>query len=157
MKKPWQLWGPSHPRQLICAAVLHYWSSWAGWPTKALQHEPQSLQQRLRVIDDPRSQVHTGQRGIQHSSCTYAYSRGYIWNQHVPMNILEVIGRAATDPVHASLCMALYHTGTALARHMPSTVQEPLLRYTAQFQIHSKQEFNEEEKSWITKGSRYTG
>ena len=61
------------------------------------------------------------------------------------MNILEVIGRAATDPVHASLCMALYHTGTALARHMPSTVQEPLLRYTAQFQIHSKQEFNEEE------------
>ena len=75
----------------------------------------------------------------------YSYTRGYIWNQYVPLNVRHILGRPATDPVHAALTMALHHSGTALARHMPTAVQNGLLQYTAQFTVHVKENFDENE------------
>ena len=74
----------------------------------------------------------------------YSFGNGYIWNQHVPLHVGTVVHSPAEDPVHAGLTMALYHAGTALARHMPEGVQELLLRYTAQFKVHVKENFEED-------------
>ena len=69
----------------------------------------------------------------------------YTWAQHVPLNVRTVINRPGTDPQHAGLAMSLYHSGTALARHMPDDLQRALLHYAAQFAAHVKEQFNEAE------------
>ena len=75
----------------------------------------------------------------------YSYTRGYVWNQYIPLDVQHVLGRPAADPVHAALAMALHHAGTALSRFMPADVQHGLLQYTAQFTIHVKENFDENE------------
>ena len=75
----------------------------------------------------------------------YSYTRGYVWNQYIPLDVQHVLGRPAADPVHAALTMALHHAGTALSRYMPADVQHGLLQYTAQFTIHVKENFDENE------------
>ena len=78
-------------------------------------------------------------------SYSTTYTRGYVWNQYIPLDVQHVLGRPAADPVHAAVTMALHHAGTALSRFMPADVQHGLLQYTAQFTIHVKENFDENE------------
>ena len=75
----------------------------------------------------------------------YSDTRGYVWNQHVPLNVQEILCRPATDLLHAALTMALHHAGTAFARHMKLEVQNGLLQYTAQFTVHVNEQFDKDE------------
>jgi len=75
----------------------------------------------------------------------YSFTNGYTWTQHVPLNVRAVINRPVTDPQHAGLSMSLYHSGTAVARHMGDDLQRALLHYTAQFTVQVKEHFNEAE------------
>ena len=56
----------------------------------------------------------------------------------MPLNVRAVINRPVTDPQHAGLSMSLYHSGTAVARHMGDDLQRALLHYTAQFTVQVK-------------------
>ena len=79
------------------------------------------------------------------------FNRGFVSlmfqheERYIPLDVQQILGRPATDPVHAALTMALHHAGTALARHMPTAVQNGLLQYTAQFTVHVKENFDENE------------
>ena len=75
----------------------------------------------------------------------YSFTNGHTWTQHVPLNVRTVINRPVTDPQHAGLSMSLYHSGTAVARHMGDDLQRALLHYTAQFTVQVKEHFNEAE------------
>ena len=75
----------------------------------------------------------------------YSFTNWYAWTQHVPLNVRTVINRPVTDPQHAGLSMSLYHSGTAVARHMGDDLQRALLHYTAQFTVQVKEHFNEAE------------
>lgn len=68
----------------------------------------------------------------------YSFTNGHTWTQHVPLNVRTVINRPVTDPQHAGLSMSLYHSGTAVARHMGDDLQRALLHYTAQFTVQVK-------------------
>ncbi|CAL1156929.1 unnamed protein product, partial [Cladocopium goreaui] len=75
----------------------------------------------------------------------YSFTNWYAWTQHVPLNVRTVINRPVTDPQHAGPSMSLYHSGTAVARHMGDDLQRALLHYTAQFTAQVQEQFNEAE------------